>query len=72
MCDCPGHDPLAVVWDGEWPGATECRSRGWWAVRAGSGWRPCPPGTPGAIADINRLTVFREMGQDCLYDELDS
>jgi hypothetical protein len=71
LCDCPGHDPLAVVWEGEWPGATACRTLGWWAIRTDDGWRPCPPGTPGAIEDINRLTFFRETGMDCLYDQLD-
>jgi hypothetical protein len=71
ICDCPGHDPLAVIWEGEWPGASACRTLGWWAIRTDQGWRPCPPGTPGAIEDINRLTFFRETGMDCLYDELE-
>jgi hypothetical protein len=72
MCECVGHDPLAEAWSGEWPGAAECRALGWWAVRLPEkGWRPCPPGTPGAIEDINRLTFYRQTGYDCLYDELD-
>jgi hypothetical protein len=71
LCDCPGHDPLAVVWEGEWPGASACRALGWWAVRTPDGWRPCPPGTPGAIEDANRLAYYRETGQDLLYDDLE-
>jgi len=71
LCDCRGHDPLAVAWEGEWPGAAACRSLGWWAVRTLDGWRPCPLGTPGAIEDLNRLAFFRETGMDCLYDDLE-
>jgi len=49
-----------------------CRELGWWAVRdPNAGWRHCPPGTAGAIEDINRLTFYRQTGYDCLYDELD-
>lgn len=71
--DCVGHDPLSETWSGEWPGAAECRARWWWAVRVeGKGWRPCPPGTPGATEDLDRLAVFRETGVDCLYDELEA
>jgi hypothetical protein len=69
-CDCPGHDPLAAVWEGEWPGAAACRALGWWAVRTDQGWRPCPAATPGAIEDLNRLAFFRETGMDCLYDDV--
>lgn len=69
LCDCPGHDPLAVVWEGEWPGAAACRTLGWWAVRTDAGWQPCPPGTAGAVEDVNRLTFFRETGSDRLYDD---
>jgi hypothetical protein len=71
LCDCPGHDPQAVPWEGEWPGAAACRALGWWAIRTDEGWRACPPGTPGAIEDLNRLAFFRELGMDCLYDELE-
>lgn len=72
MCECVGHDPFAEAWSGEWPGAAECRALGWWAVCVPEkGWRPCPPGTPGAREDINRLTFYRQTGYDCLYDELD-
>ena len=69
LCDCEGHDPWAEAWAGEWPGAAECRDRGWWAVRMpGAGWQPCAPETPGATEDINRLAVYRETGADCLYE----
>ena len=71
QCDCPGHDRLAAAWTGEWPGAAACRARGWWAVRTDQGWRPCPPGTPGAHEDFNRLSVFLQTGHDCLYEGID-
>jgi hypothetical protein len=72
LCECEGHDPLLEAWAGEWPGAAECRALGWWAVRLpGKSWRPCPPGTPGAIEDVNRLTFFRQAGYDGLYDGLE-
>jgi hypothetical protein len=70
-CNCAGHDPLAVVWEGEWPDAAACRALGWWAVRGQRGWRPCPPDTPGASVDLNRLAFYRATGIDCLYDDLD-
>jgi hypothetical protein len=70
QCDCKGHDPWTSAWAGEWPGAAECRALGWWAVKVPNlGWRPCPPDTPGAVEDINRLAVYRETGLDCLYNE---
>jgi hypothetical protein len=68
LCDCDDHDPLAEAWQGEWPGAAECRAYGWWALRTDDGWRPCPPETPGAREDINRLIFYRQTGFDCLYE----
>jgi hypothetical protein len=68
LCDCVAHEPLAVAWEGEWPGAAACRFLGWWAVRTRAGWRPCPPGTPGATEDLNRLSLFRATGVDWLYE----
>ena len=71
-CDCPGHDPQSAYWTGEWPGAADCRARGWYAVLIpGRGWRPCDPNTPGAIEDLNREAWFRSMGYDGLYEEQD-
>jgi hypothetical protein len=70
-CNCAGHDPLAVVWEGEWPDAAACCALGWWAVRTPVGWRPCPPGTPGASVDLNRLAFYRATGIDALYDDVD-
>lgn len=64
---CAGHDGLAEAWSGEWPGADECRRRGWYAVRAEIGWRPCARDTPCAIPDLNRLEFFRAEGYDGLY-----
>jgi hypothetical protein len=73
ICECAGHDPLIEAWMGEWPGAAACRALGWWAVFIpDKGWRPCPPGTPGAREDVNRLVFYRQSGTDCLYDELDA
>ncbi|HLX32611.1 MAG TPA: hypothetical protein VKR79_07570 [Gaiellaceae bacterium] len=34
------------------------------------GWRPCPPGTSGAIEDLNRLTFFLQAGYDGLYEKV--
>ena len=66
---CPGHDPQAAAWTREWPGAAECRRRGWYAVRVpGQGCVLVPPGTPGAIADPNRLAYLRATGRDELSE----
>ena len=74
-CGCADHDPDKSRWDGEWPGAKECRERGWWCTdghgphpRRGA-YLPCPPGTPGATEDLNRLTYFHVTGRDGLYTE---
>jgi len=64
---CRDHDPLIESWLGEWPGSDECRRRGWYAIRAEVGWRPCAPDTPGAIPDLNRLAFFDGHGYDGLY-----
>ena len=64
VCDCPGHDPQAAYWTGEWPGAAECRRRGWYAVMVpGRGWQSCDKDTPGATEDLNRLAVFMAGGE---------
>lgn len=70
ICGCVGHDVNAAAWTGEWPGAAACRELGWWAVRdPDTGWRPCPPGTEGAIEDINRFIFFQMGGYDGLYED---
>ena len=53
-CDCAGHDPQASYWTGEWPGAAQCRDRGWCRMTP-DGWRPRAPDAPGATEDLNRL-----------------
>jgi hypothetical protein len=71
LCECKGHDRVAAAWRGEWPGAAECRALGWWAVRTEKGWRSCPPESPGAREDLNRLAFFFQTGYDRLYDDLE-
>lgn len=65
------------VWDGEWPGITECRKRGWYAQdghgpdhRWGS-FCPCSADTPGAKEDLNRWVWFKRTGKDTLYEGCD-
>jgi len=64
---CRGHDPALSAWSGEWPGAAECRRRGWWTVFTPDGWRECTPDTEGACEDLTRLSVFQQSGIDDLY-----
>jgi len=69
-CACSGHDPQSAYWTGEWPGAAECRRRGWYcALVPGSGWRPCAADAPMAVEDLNRLRFFEANGFDGLYEE---
>lgn len=65
--ECPGHDPEAAVWTGEWPGVAECRERGWYARLEGRSWHPCDPTAAGAQEDINRWAYFLAHGRDGLY-----
>jgi hypothetical protein len=70
LCECPEHEPSRERWLGEWPGADECRWRGWFANRVdGEGWLPCAADAPGARPDLNRLVFFRQLGYDGLYDD---
>lgn len=71
MCECEGHDPAKSAWEGEWPGTTECRERGWFSkLVPGQGWVPCAPEDPEATEDMNRLAYFRATGRDGLYKNL--
>jgi hypothetical protein len=76
MCQCENHNPELSVWEGEWPGVSECRKRGWFCTdghyshpRFGP-FRPCSPKTPGAMEDINRFVRFTTYGVDDLYQGL--
>ena len=67
-CGCADAEQDAIPWGGDWPGADECRRRGWWArMVRGEGWRPCAEGEPGAFEDLNRLAFFQQEGHDGLY-----
>jgi hypothetical protein len=57
-CLCRKRPPLddRMTWSGIWPGVTECREFGWYALLVpGQGWQPCSADTPGATEDLNRL-----------------
>lgn len=69
LCDCAGHDPQSSYWTGEWPGAVECRKRGWWTVRTESGWQSCREDMPEATEDLSRLAFFDQEGYDGLYSD---
>ena len=61
-CDGEGHDCGQDVWTGRWPGDAECEEFGWYAV--GPPWVSCPPGTPGAGPDLNRLATEARWDRD--------
>lgn len=78
-CGHDGHDPEKSKWSGEWPGVTECRERGWYAVHRpdlGSAtpgkntgcWWPCTQDFPDAVEDLNRLAYFQQTGVDQFKD----
>lgn len=63
-----------LPWTGEWPGAAECRERGWFCQdghgpdsRWGS-FCPCPADAPGAMEDLNRWVRFLATGVDNIYE----
>lgn len=59
-------DGWGAIWTGEWPGDVECREFGFWCLdkcAEGKGWVPCPPGTPGAREDLNRLSHAAAFGE---------
>lgn len=57
------HDCGEDIWTGTWPGVLECREYGFWCTDPRHPpMRPCPPDTPGASEDLNRL--FRECHWD--------
>jgi hypothetical protein len=63
---CVAHDPLQALWTGEWPGAAECRARGWYSRPnpAGGGLVPCAASDQGATPDLNRWVTFAMTGKD--------
>ncbi|GAA2064321.1 hypothetical protein GCM10009839_89760 [Catenulispora yoronensis] len=56
-CRTDPHLDCRTTWTGLRPGYAECRELGWFAVLGPDGWTPTPPGTPGAIEDLNRLVT---------------
>jgi len=68
-CGCASHDSQSAYWTGEWPGAIECRRKGWWSrMVPGEGWQPCAEDADGAGEDLNRLAFFKVNGFDGLYE----
>lgn len=46
----------AIIWNGVWPGVSECQEYGWYAkFTPGKGWQQCEKTDEGATEDLNRL-----------------
>jgi hypothetical protein len=52
--DLRGLDP--IHWDGDYPGAAECRELEWFAVEVSGRECRCGPEVPGAYPDLDRLS----------------
>jgi hypothetical protein len=72
LTGCGVARPPRSRWSGEWPGAAECRRRGWYARPAATptGWAPCPADALSAAPDLLRLAFFEAHGVDGLYEVL--
>lgn len=62
VISCGGHKKLVhprLPWNGKWWGVAECQEFGWYSIPSskpdGPRWVSCPPGTPDATEDLNRL-----------------
>ena len=44
-----------ILWDGTWPGKTECQEFGWYSKMGPNGWETCSKDDPEASEDLNRL-----------------
>lgn len=57
-------DGCRTVWAGCWPGEVECAELGWWTLwDEQRGWLEATADTPGAMADLNRLSLAAATGE---------
>ncbi len=54
---CPRFQQDRLPWDGDWPGARECRRWGWYVRQTAWGWVECDMLAPGACLDLQRLLI---------------
>ena len=64
--DHPEEECFGTVWTGQWPGNIECQEFGWYSYFMPNGnpsWRSCTPDYPGAVEDLNRLSMAHAKGE---------
>ncbi|MGD9726296.1 MAG: hypothetical protein AB7L09_01470 [Nitrospira sp.] len=67
------HDPTKVRWNGVWPGTLDCIRLGFFCYpdpsrSTGSYWVSCNADHPQAVPDMNRLSLYHQIGRDPYAD----